>query len=101
VRLSGSRHFDADLLPAVVPSGFPALIGISWGAGLMAKFLYRIVCEGSSSCAVEVTDGGTLRHIGSGFQTEAEAEAWATAQGKATRGIDQWERQIDQPRRHG
>jgi hypothetical protein len=27
------------------------------------------------------------------------AEAWAAEQAKATRGIDQWERQIEQPRR--
>jgi len=66
----------------------------------MAKILYRVVPEGSHSCAVEVTDRGRLRHFESGFATEAEAEAWAAEQAKATRGIDQWERQIEQPRRH-
>jgi len=65
----------------------------------MAKILYRIVPEGNNSYAVEATDRGVLRHFESGFGTEAEAEAWAAAQGRATRGIDQWERRVDRPRR--
>ena len=54
----------------------------------MAKILYRIVPEGNNSYAVEVTDRGRLQHFESGFQTEAEAEAWMDAQENATRGID-------------
>ena len=65
----------------------------------MAKILDRIVPEGHDSYAVKVTDHGALRHFESGFRTEAEAEAWVTAQGKATRGIDQWERRAELPRK--
>jgi len=83
----------------VVLSGFPALPFLSREGSVMAQILYRIVPEGSHSYAVEVTDRGRLLHFESGFATEAEAEAWVAAQAKATRGIDQWERRPDLPRR--
>jgi len=65
----------------------------------MAKILYRIVAEVPGSYAVEVKDHGSLVHFESGFATEAEAETWVAAQARATRGIDQWERQVDLPGR--
>jgi hypothetical protein len=64
----------------------------------VAQILYRIVAEVPGSYAVEVTDRGTFRHFESGFPTEAEAEAWAAEQAKATRGIDQWEPRPDPSR---
>ncbi len=80
-------------------SDFPALPFLSCEGYVMAKILYRIVAEVPGSYAVEVKDHGLLVHFELGFMPETEAEAWVATQANPTRGIDQWEHQIEQPRR--
>ena len=73
-------------------SDFPALTGISLGAGAMAKIVYRIVSHHAGGYAVEIGARKDIQRVQSGFKTQAEAEAWAAAEAEVANGTDQWVR---------